>query len=283
MSQVTLLDFTRDYCARRDVSADYRGLLLRRVRALQDFTGRKLLTENFHEQTLNEFLETITDRAPATRKGYRNGLLAIWRGAADDGLIREPISRRVNRIQQRPSPIECYTVEEVEKLLAATQRIHEGCRRGAMYRHGPEYWWAMIAVAWDSGARRGDLWRLDRDAIRPGGIWHFIQHKTGKPKVSHLGEVALLALQAIGESRYPLKWKADTTRFTSAFAKLRKLSGVLRGSFKWIRRASGSYVEEREPGMGHKFLGNSEVVFRESYDAQLWAKNLPRPPELKIR
>jgi hypothetical protein len=43
----------------------------------------------------------------------------------------------------------------------------------------------------------------------------------------------------------------------------------LHGSFKTLRKTSGSLVELSHPGTGHKHLGNSRAIFERHYEALL--------------
>lgn len=88
------------------------------------------------------------------------------------------------------------------------------------------------------------------------------------------------ALDAIA-GQPPLAWPYDLSHFRRHFGKIVKGAKVNRGTFKWLRRASGSYVEALQPGAGHKHLGHqSAAVFAKHYDARLGAATLPLPPEL---
>ncbi len=228
------------------------------------------------EAIVNAFLGTLAV-GPFTVKGYRGDILSVWNAAADEDLVPYPVRRRIRPVRTPQLLVECYTHDEARAILAAAERM-KGCFPDGLARR--VYWSAAIRLAWDSGFRRGDVWRVSLDAIRPDGTIQVVQHKTSNAVIAKLRPATVAALRAVG-SNPPCQWPITESRFALQFAAIVKASGVCRGTFKWMRRASGSYVEAALPGAGHKHLGHTgPATFNRHYDAKLGGHNLPQPPEL---
>lgn len=128
--------------------------------------------------------------------------------------------------------------------------------------------------------RRGDVWCFRRDSIRPDGSARLVQRKTGKIVTVRLRPSTVAALADVGGAQ-PLRWTLNASFFGRHFKRIVVASGVGRGTFKFLRRSSGSYVELEQPGAGHKHLGHADAkVFARHYDARLGAHLLPLPPAL---
>lgn len=50
------------------------------------------------------------------------------------------------------------------------------------------------------------------------------------------------------------------------------------GTFKRLRKSSGSLVEAAAPGMGHKHLGNTRAIFEKHYEARRLTRPHPTLP-----
>lgn len=275
---VTLADFARRFTDSRELNPDYAATLRSRAAAFQRQAGESRIAAVLSETRLNAFLASLADRSPYTVRGYRTDLLTLWYAAADDGLAPYPVARRVRR---KPLPellVECYTVGEAQALLAAAGEL------AGRYPNGvarADYWRAAIRLAWDAGIRRGDVWAFRRDVVRPDGTLRIVQRKTRRVLVARLRATTVAALNRIGQPQ-PLAWTMCAERFGKHFRALADAAGVTRGTFKWLRRSSGSYVEAQQPGAGHKHLGHcSAATFARYYDAHLGRCTLPQPPALK--
>lgn len=276
--QIALSEFARSYVAGRAISPVYAGTLIRRALAFERFAHEKSICLLLTEQRLNEFL---ADLAPGmstyTLKSYRGDILTLWRAAADDGMCPYPVLRKIRRDRLEALIVECYTEAEARALAHAAAEMRGGLPNGVPKR---AYWEAIIRAGWDSGLRRGDLWRLRRNAIRPDGSLLVSQHKTGGIAACRLRESTVAALDEIGGAS-PLAWPYNSWTFGEHFRLIVKAAKVNRGTFRWLRRASGSYVEAAQRGAGYRHLGHaSQAIFEKHYDARLGGTQLPQPPEL---
>ena len=76
-------------------------------------------------------------------------------------------------------------------------------------------------------------------------------------------------------------WPTSPETFRDQMTRLVAKAKIRPGTWKWIRRGSGSDVELQAPGLGHRHLGNTPAVFRASYDDQtITGTGIPTPREL---
>jgi integrase len=144
-----------------------------------------------------------------------------------------------------------------------------------------------IRVAWDSGLRWGDLIALPVAAVRPDGWTSVTQSKTGKVATFRLSASTMEALKATLETAprdLICPWPSSHETFTTQVRNLVRRAGIRPGTWKWIRRASGTDVELQAEGAGHLHLGNTRRIFEAHYaDASQIARRPPAPRELTPR
>jgi integrase len=249
------------------------------------WAGRPVLLEQLDETSVSEWLrDYAAEAAPATVRGKKTMLLALWRAAADDGLC-EPPTRRIRSIRRSaPRPlVEAWTLEEVEALLAAARNLQRRHRCGLTRAA----WWDLaIRVAWDSGLRWGDLVQLPVARIRPDGSATVIQAKTGRPvsfRLSGPTVAALRASLAACPREIVCPWPASQESFLAQVRILVRKAGIRPGTWKWLRRGSGTDVELQRPGAGSVHLGHApgSRVFAESYgDPTILGRQIPAPRSL---
>lgn len=267
-------EFVDKYLLARAVSEAYARNLRKRAAKLSAFAGRADLTALFNEATVNEFLASRNGLAPHTLNKYRADLLAIWRAAADEDKVPYPMARRIRKARTVQSAIPCYLEHEARALAVAAEHLRGAYPNGVARRY---YWPAAIRCAWDSGLRRGDVWRINLNLIRRDRTAQIVQSKTGKLILCRFHRSTLTALKKAGGH---LEWVGCEWTFGEHFFEIVELSNVGRGTFKWLRRGSGSRIDADHPGRGHRHLGNTRQVFERHYDAQLSNGTQPIPPEL---
>lgn len=281
----TLVEYARDYGLLRDVKP---GTLRQYQIVAGLFTawaGHEVRLDELDEDSVSAWLrDYATQAAPATVRSKRATILALWRAAADDRLC-EPPTRRV-RAQRRSAPrpvVEAWTIEEVEQLLAACQGLPRRHRCGLPR----SVWWDLaIRVAWDSGLRWGDLIALQVASIRPDGSATVIQAKTGRAVSFRLSASTLAILRATLAAcprQLVCPWPASHESFNQQVRLLVKKAGIRPGTWKWLRRSSGSYVERDHPGAGPVHLGHApgSRIFANHYAAPaIVSPSLPMPQEL---
>ena len=282
----TLGEYVRQsYSLLRDVRPGSLRQLVISADLLERWAGGPVRLDQLNEQTVSAWLRDYSATVrPATVRAKKAAILALWRAAADEGLAEDPVARRVRRVRVPERVVQAWTKEEVERLLKAAatlpRRHRCGLRRSA--------WWDLaIRVAWDTGLRWGDLVALRADALGPDGNGVVVQSKTGRAITVRLSQGTLEALRAsLAACPRDLvcPWPASGETFRAQVHRLVARAGIRAGTWKWIRRGSGTDVELQAEGAGHRHLGNTPAVFRASYeDPAIVGRRTPRPRELLIQ
>lgn len=273
----------RSYSLLRDVKAE----TLRQYQIAADlferWAGGPVPLDQLDEASVSAWLRDYAATVqPRTVRSKKNQILALWRAASDDGLCDEPSARRVRRVRCPEQVVDAWTKAEVEQLLrtaAMLPRRHRcGLSRAAWFD-------LAIRVAWDSGLRWGDLIALRVDSVQPDGTT-VVQSKTGKAVTFRLSPTTLEALAATLAAcprRLVCPWPASHETFNDQVRTLVAKAGIRAGTWKWIRRGSGTDVEAQAEGAGHVHLGNTRGVFEASYLAPaILGRKTPAPRELLV-
>ena len=273
--------YVERYLLARDVCVDYATTVRLRIRVFEAWAGSPVALGSLSCDLVNEWLVSVQTprRAAWTARGYRAAILAVWNAAGDERLCEHPNLRLVRKIAVRQAVVEGWAVSEVQQILAFCTGLSGKLRNGISVS---AYWSAVVRVGYDSGARLGDVLRITPQQIDGNGLWVFVQSKTGKLISVRLHCSTLAAIEAT----YPPKrdlvfdWPYTHDHWFKCFRQIVKAAG-LRGTFKWLRRSSGSLVEAQQPGAGHKHLGNGAAVFERHYNVpRLSDTSRPMPPEL---
>jgi integrase len=271
---VTLPELAAAYFVGRDVSAMYRGNFLAVVAAYAAWSGG-CLADQLREDRVAAWLTAVDGTVSRrTVKNMRAAVLMIWREASRRGVTNPPCTDRVPILKIPPRLVECYTRSEVTALIRTAQQLAGTHPDGIPQA---TYWMAILRVAWDTGLRRGDVLGVRADQLRPGGILVTLQSKTGRAIVHRLHPQTAILLRRVRTLEYP--YSANT--WSAIWRQIRDRSKVCRGSFKWLRRSSGSYVAA-EHGLraGAEHLGHASIeTFRRHYDAAIaHGARRPMPP-----
>jgi hypothetical protein len=169
---------------------------------------------------------------------------------------------RVRPVKLPPLANETWTTSEVLRLVGAARQYR--------FPRDPDYWPSIIAAGYYSGFGQCDLERITREAVAHDGTVVLHRSRTGKREVGWIPLEVIACRPHTG----PL-WERPFTveMFRRHFAKIVNAAG-LSGSFKRLRKSSGTTVEEKNPGMGHLHLANTRAVFERHY---LSANHVPRP------
>lgn len=113
---------------------------------LQDLSVKVL--EDFYSHLKND-----TTYSEQTIRHHYNLINCALNKAITWGYITQNVNERIERPKVRKKEVECYSVEEVEKLLD-------------VLKNEPLKYQAIIYLALDSGIRRGELTRLEVERCR---------------------------------------------------------------------------------------------------------------------
>jgi len=154
-------------------------------------------------RTVNGFLEWLVeefDLAPKTVQNAWIALSAFWTWAESvEGLGAKHIMRQVEKPAARSLPMECYTEDEVRRMLAAVRVMRAYDRRHEMHVDGKRPTalrdTAILLVMLDTGLRVSELCDLQvRHLDRHTGRITVERGKGGKPRTVFLGSAAQRAV-----------------------------------------------------------------------------------------
>ena len=248
------------------------------------FLERPAILSDLNDRMVSECLKAVEGfYAPRTLLGLRKNLLSAWNHAYECEFLDERPGR-VRRVIVPQKPPKAFTPGQVAMMVKASEKL-EGKFKGTAISYG-FYMKVAINLAYDTGLRRSDLWRLSIDHISENGVGAIDQHKTGTMVVFQVKPDTLqimAELCALSGSRIPLDRSARTVWLL--FEKVKKLAGMkIQGSFQKLRRTAATQVEKAQPGCGAatRFLGHrSADLARKHYiDPTQAYTDAPSPPPL---
>lgn len=276
---MTLPELTLAFAARRELRSTSIAQYNAAVGCLARFLGRIPNGRDLSDETINRWLISLEGRlASATRRSRRNHLLALWRAGVRLGAVSKPPGE-IRRIKAPPSVPRAWDASDVRRIRDEAKNLPGKAVFGLPLSVKVPL---IVAMGWDSAARWGDVRTFASGEISNDGILPFVQRKTGRIHVAKFHASTMQALEASGfRSRSWLAdWEFTDEYFRIVFRDLLKQLG-LPGSFKWIRRSSGTNVEMLYPGAGAAHLGHGPAIAVNHYfDARLIAASRPMPEEL---
>lgn len=280
---VTIADFCRTYAIQRQLRANTAVQLQISVALLCRFAGKELTVGDLDERLLMNWLCAYSQhRSPSTVRAKRTAIMLLWRAAADADLCRPP-KRITAAPQQRFRTVNAWRPDEVQQLISACTRLPR-LHQQALPR---SQWWELaIRVAWDTALRRGDQLTLEVCQIQQDGTFAITQSKTGRVVCCSLGDETLALLGRtlqVWPRRLVTPWQASRESFERQFRLIVKKAGVRPGTWKWLRRGSGTDVERLHPGCGATHLGHapgSPIAERHYFDQSLLGRGGKLPTRL---
>lgn len=197
-------------------------------------------------ETLSRFLrdKQRSGRASHYVKSLRSGMLALLGDAVDPRKVRT-----VRLTKLRPAT---WTQPQVEFLVS---------RVSVLPAYKRTYYSRVTLHAWYSGLSRNDLHLIERRHFQADGTLLFERHKTGEEIVAWVPPELLDGLPAFGPL-FPRLWSDE--QFRKDFKRMVLAAGLV-GTFKTLRKTSGTEAEIAAPGRGHEHLANSRKVFETHY------------------
>ncbi len=265
-----LADYIGRYSLERGISTGREQQIRYAVRSLENYCGGPIRLEELDEELVSGWLkERQATLAPDTVAGNRRIILALWRGAAENGLARAP--QKVRQIRLGDHAIRAFTHQDLTRLLVAADSLKGTFRNRNIFRR--IYWRSYILASYDTALRRCDMLSLSvRDIFRrPDGVGFIslVQLKTKRRHAVCFTRVTMRAIdECMGDDDRYLIWPewAGRRQWFRAFRHLCEVAGVS-GTSKFIRRSAASYAESQRHGAGPALLGHaSPVMFARSYD-----------------
>lgn len=276
--KMTILDLLDRYQTSVEVSQRYAESLRRTARKTQN--SGILEIRQLAPEPVNRMLASLR-LSPVTVSNIRRELLTLWRFAYEEGLTETPPAR-IRKIRVHPSPVVCWTKQELERLVrcAFTDDTPISSRVNARRRDVLPAW---IGINYDTGMRFGDVLSLHSHHIRHGCIVTTAA-KTGKPLVRSLSANTIAAVTAL------LKLSPDKSLFLWCMPRRRALrmwrsfldQHEFQGSSKWLRRSAATQIALGTNGTSAATAllqhSNPSLVIRHYIDQSQFGVPMAPPP-----
>ena len=237
------------------------------LRHFSKFLGREPMLTDLSDDVLAQFLDYMAQgRAPATANTARKAVVAIWRYAADLGLVA---TRPTVVALPEPELIpEGWFVSQMEVLLRTIAGLPgsiDGIPRA-------DWWTGLITFLYVSGERIGATMKIRAEWYDPAQhtvlVPAAIRKGRKKPKLYRLISPAKEALAKIAHVERGLlfPWPesvATLYRHYGAILSKAGLSSGRRSKFHRLRRTCASYIEKASPGASTAYLGHSSRALTE--------------------
>lgn len=273
------------YRQNHDIAPDTFGQLVNVAKLFARFHGGTLDTSRLSASLANQWLlaRKESDVSASTVKGNRTSLLMLWREAHDLGYA--PPIEKVRTVKVPEIIPVAFTREELVKLIAACATLTGKFRRVPIRRR--VYFESLFESAYDTALRLGDLLSIERTWIWPGGYISIVQKKTGHSQRVLLRPSTIIRIDECmadwpGRAHIWPQFSSDRKRFYEYVRRLVQAAGIRKGTMKWIRRSSASYVEREHPGCGARHLGHRTPGLAEKFyfDPSIVSREQPLPPPL---
>jgi hypothetical protein len=279
-----LLDFVSRYTLARDCCRAYVQDLRATVEQLCRHAGRELTLADLESDLVNAWLASLKDQvAPRTIRNKRVNLCVLWRAAFDERLVDRP-PERIRKVRVPQSIPVGFMREELLSLVRVADEIKSNWCDGTPRR----LWFgSYFRAAYDTALRLGDMLDIEIPWIWPGGYLSIVQNKTGKThRVQFRQETLAMIYELVGERRAGKVWSLPVCReqFFWWFRRLRKKAGLTKGTSKWIRRSSASYIaathgnDAASEHLGHRSRELAEMHY---IDPRIVCRARPMPPPLE--
>lgn len=283
----TLLnDYLENYSLARDLGPGTIKHYEMTVRALCRWHVRPVRLLDLSDKLVNEYLSHMKERGltQATIRSQRVDLCALWRSAAEEGLV-DTVPVRVRRVRVNPKIPTAWTLAEVNRLLQAAEKVE-----GFDSKTGLKlslFWPAFVRVGYDTALRFSDLLAITKTQVSSKGDLTIPQQKTDREIVCRLRASTMQAIEATfpPERDLLLPWGKVRSQFWYAWRKLLTAAGLPTGRREGpqkLRRTSASHLEKVAPGTATAHLGHrSPAMAAKHYiDPAIAYGERPLPPEI---
>lgn len=286
----TLREYLIEYSTTREIESETIRQYEISIGRLEEWAGGEIRLDQLDELMISQWLRDYSKTvAKSTVRSKRVQIVALWRNAADDGYV-DPPKRRIRTAKVVEEAPTAWTIDEVAKLRATCRKLK---RRHKCGLSRAKWWELAVMIAWDTGLRWGDLVRLKVASIPAHGIFAWTQHKTKRVALCRIEpETMRLLRETLAECPRDLvlPWPASGETFREQAKRLVAKAGIRPGTWKWLRRSSGTDVEVQQFGAATRQLGHrpgSKVAYVSYVDPTIvaqaggivWPRPLPESPE----
>jgi|SRR6185503_1999540 len=272
---VILVDWCDRYALRRGLCVKAAYFLRHTVTIFDSWLGYQSTSADLEEDRVSSWIAWLEQRySPRTRSGLRSNLICLWRFLAEFKEVAWP-GRLRKAPKPEPQPV-AWTLDELRKLRLAAMAASGFIKNGASRRL---YLVTLLDAAYESGLRRGDLWRLEQSSFLSNGVIVLRQNKTGWPHEPQVNQETLNAIRLL-PGQNPLKWPGTEKGFYECWRIwMLRPSGVRRGVLQQIRRTGATQLESIRPADTQRYLGHKTAEMKKHYidRSQAYGPS-PQPP-----
>lgn len=268
-----LRDALEEYELHTEISNGYAYQLQYAVGRFERYLRRPARVDDLTTKNVNRWLKHERDAggiSDRSRANVRTSLLTLWKRFGAD-LNRD----NVRSVIVTPKNPEAWHFDELEQVAKAAGRLGgnliNGLPRGL-------YMSTCLWFAYETGLRRGDVWRFDLEAFDADRLAAMTQHKTNRVHIVSITEETERDLRELSKTlrdsgdehyRTPLRWPQSETTFYYWMRRAREFAGVdpekRNRSLQHVRRTGATQVDS-EGRSAWKFLGHTrEGLDRRSY------------------
>ncbi len=238
------------------------------ISSFQKHLGRAPELKDLNDETINDWTKSGLAKKVnlVTLAKRRSAILALWRYA--DLIGRVPFGpRRIRKLPKVTRVVDAWTREEVVKLLDAIAKSNwTETTMPKSVLNKADFFHSLALAGYETGLRLGDLLDIERDWLRVdetgAAFVTVVQSKTRVTKTSKIEASTMVVIDRLmaQDPNRRLIWPLNIKRpcLYRAWRQIVKSAGVRRGTFRWMRRAGTTHVEEHNPGCGYLHAGHTD-------------------------
>ncbi|MGE0757858.1 MAG: tyrosine-type recombinase/integrase [Pirellulaceae bacterium] len=274
---MNLIDFLQAvYIPQHDLRKHTVYHLQAAVKAFERWRGEPVTLAELSDDRVAGWLTAMLDAGTprATIKGYRGGIITLWRFAFERGDVAMP-PRLVKKVKLSKRIPSAWTLDQFTKLIEAARR-----EPGDIGRHAAADWWvALLLVGYDTGARITPIMNLataDIDLLERRVVFRAEHVKTGRDETFAISEDTTAAVRTIYRPGRELlfgDWRSDRSQMswpalTKRYRRILHRAGLPAGRrdlFHRVRRTTATQLAKTVGNVeAAQLLGHSSPVLTEA-------------------
>lgn len=228
------------------------------------FHGGRFFVDEFCDEMVSRWIKHLQDcgsLAPRSIRSKRGNVLTLWKFAFERGDCQIPPAR-VRKVKCPELLPEALLPEEFSRLRAHLDNLPGYLANGVPRRL---YFGCIGRFTYESGLRRGDVWRFTPTQLRDDGVILLGQHKTRQahtarvePETVALFQEIVRRLRENGEdAAYPLAWRWEPRGFYYWFNQAKELAGIAKeDALQLLRRTGATQCYIADPGSATRYCGH---------------------------
>lgn len=168
------------------------------IRCLSEFLGRDAKREDLSEPVINGWLRSLEGTLhPTTIHKRKTNLTPVWNWLAEQDKVPSYNHRRLRRTACQWPVVRAWTTEQVSMLLHGAADVEGRLKCGLK---GSDTLRALILLAFDSGLRPGDIYRIRFSEIDcETKTFRVVQNKVKRQHSGRLNAITIKAIQRLND------------------------------------------------------------------------------------